>query len=325
MMITHISPAALALFLTCITTATTTAAVAVVGSTRNIVSAKEIAATSTSSSSEQQQQHRALMVGLNEMDCKESLETNDGSIVCTFRIMPSAVETSSSSSPNLIHTCMDGSNFCLTTEVYPYDQANHQQEAASNNPPPPLTTTTTTTTTKQQQQQQQDCPTYKPKSGSQCGGWIPTGANERNCMYGDNRCDCDGYGRSEASSIIWICDNDLFVAPPKPIVNVDATLQQSAAVLPPRSREPVIPSHSNRIEIPTPVNGPNCPSYMPSNGSACNWVLTNKFSSYQCGYLSGDEVPQLPGTFMMVCKCDSTDTFVCAPAAEEIYYGVQSF
>jgi len=273
-----------------------------------------------------------------------------------------AATTSSSSSastnPNtLVHDCLIGagssSNFCLTAEVHTYDQEKHQQSAtaaaaatANNSPPPPTTTTeqqqqqpqqaaannnpappptaaaaaTTTTEQQQQQQQQQDCPTYKPQSGSQCGGWIPTGATARNCMYGDNRCDCDGYGRSEASSIIWICDGDLFVAP---LVTINAELS-STVIAPtvPADTDPVIPSRADTIQIPTPINGAHCPQSMPTNGSVCHWVNTNKFSSYQCGYLTGGAT--VPGTLIMVCKCDATDTFVCAPAVDEIYQGVQS-
>jgi len=106
------------------------------------------------------------------------------------------------------------------------------------------------------------------------------------------------------------------------VVTIDAEL--SSAVIPPTApadQEPVvIPSHSETIKIPTQVNGPQCPQTMPNNGSACNWVTT-----YQCGYFSSNEKPQLPGTYMMVCKCESnTNTFVCATTPKEIYYGVQS-
>jgi len=235
------------------------------------------------------------------MECNESVDTNDGSIVCTFRVMPS-VAYCTSNNPNLIHDCLfspsmndgGGSNFCVTTEIYRStlgEVTNHQQAATANqqqaasannqvvyNPTPPTPPTPPMV-------QQQDTPI--PGSGS-----------------------------------------DLFVDTPMTIVNVQADL--SSAVIPPTApadQEPVvIPSHSDTIQVPTPVNGPNCPSTMPSNGSTCSWVDNNppKYSSYQCGYLSGDEIPQLPGTFIMVCKCDSTDTFVCAPAPEEVYYGVQS-
>jgi len=259
----------------------TTAATAVVGSTtRNIVHKNEEMAASP-------QEHRALMttVGLNQMVCNESLETKDGSIVCTFRVMPPAATTTA---PKIIHDCLfspsmndgGGSNFCVTTEISRStfaEVATHQQAAANNqvvyNPipaTPPLVQQPDTT--------------------------IPSGS-------------------------------DLFVDTPMTIINVQAEL--SSAVIPPTApADSVIPSRSDTIQIPTPVNGPNCPSTMPSTGDTCSWVTnTNppyKYSAYQCGYLSGDEVPQLPGTLILVCKCDGNDTFVCAPARDEVYLGVQS-
>jgi len=69
-------------------------------------------------------------------------------------------------------------------------------------------------------------------------------------MYGDNRCDCNGDGMSEASSIIWICDGDLFgdnTPMTPPIVTIDAEL--SSAIVPPTApadQDPVIPSHSDK-------------------------------------------------------------------------------
>jgi len=159
------------------------------GSTRNIVSKNEVAVTSITSQQEHQQEHRSLMIdiGLNEMECHESLETTDGSIVCTFRVLPPTTTDTSSTTTNpntLLQDCLflttigndRGSNYCLTTEVYrstsdAANQANDQQANAKN----PATG------------QQQDCPTYKPQSGSQCGTWLPTGASERNCMYGQHR------------------------------------------------------------------------------------------------------------------------------------------
>mmetsp|Transcript_19086 Transcript_19086/g.21035 ORF Transcript_19086/g.21035 Transcript_19086/m.21035 type:complete len:305 (+) Transcript_19086:121-1035(+) len=267
------------------------------GSTRNIVSKNEVAVTSITSQQEYQQEHRrSLMIdiGLNEMECHESLETTDGSIVCTFRIMPPTTTDTSTTTTNpntLLQDCLflttignddRGSNYCLTTEVYrstsdAANQANDQQANAKN----PATG------------QQQDCPTYKPQSGSQCGGWIPTGATARNCMYGDNRCDCNGDGMSEASSIIWICDGDLFGdnTPMTPVVTIDAEL--SSAIVPPTApadQEPVLSSHSETIQLPSPENGPNCPSTMPNNGSTCDWLQFNDYS-YQCGYFSGNEKP----------------------------------
>jgi len=290
MMITHLSPAKAIRAVLLLSTAATA-----IGSTRNIVSKNEDVAASTS---QVEQEHRSLMatVGLNEMDCHESLDTNDGSIVCTFRVMPPAATTTA---PKLIHDCLfspsmnngDGSNFCVTTEIYRStlgEVANHQavnqdQQAAPNNQvvynppfaPPPV-----------QQDTTPGSDVYNPQTITLVA---PT--------------------------------------PTTPIMTIDATL--SSAIIPPTApadEDPVIPSHSGTIQIPTPVNGPNCPATMPSNGSTCSWVNHNppKYSTYQCGYLSGDEVPQLPGTFIMVCQCDSTEKFVCAPAVDEIYQGVQS-
>lgn len=75
------------------------------------------------------------------MECTESLDTNDGSIVCTFRVMP-PVAYSTSNNPNLIHDCLftSGSNICVTTEIYrsTHDQAN---QAANQNSPTPLVAT----------------------------------------------------------------------------------------------------------------------------------------------------------------------------------------
>lgn len=80
-----------------------------------------------------------------------------------------------------------------------------------------------------------------------------------------------------------------------------------------------MPSRTETIQIPTPINGANCPSTAPNTGDACSWVDTNMFGSYQYGYLSDTSVPQLPGTFITVCKCDSTDRFVCARAVDQMY------
>eukprot|EP00751_Fragilariopsis_kerguelensis_P043779 CAMPEP_0170986178 /NCGR_PEP_ID=MMETSP0736-20130129/5931_1 /TAXON_ID=186038 /ORGANISM="Fragilariopsis kerguelensis, Strain L26-C5" /LENGTH=297 /DNA_ID=CAMNT_0011410271 /DNA_START=74 /DNA_END=967 /DNA_ORIENTATION=- len=294
MMITHLSPAKAIRAVLLLSTAAT----AVGSTTRNIVHKnEEIAAVSTSQIEEEE--HRSLMtVGLNEMECHESLDTNDGSIVCTFRVMPPAATTTA---PKLIHDCLfspsmnngSGSNFCVTTEISRStlgEVANHQatanqQQATANNQvvynppfaPPPV-----------QQDTIPGSDVYTPQTITLVAPTTPT----------------------------------------TPIMTFDATL--SSAVIPPAApavqEDPIIPSHSGTIQIPTPVNGPNCPSTMPSNGSTCSWVNNNppKYSTYQCGYLSGDEVPQLPGTFIMVCQCDSTDTFVCAPAVDEIYQGVQS-
>merc|ERR1712238_540950 len=95
----------------------------------------------------------APVVGMNQMECTESLEPQDGSIVCTFRVMPPAASTTTSNNnPKLIHDCLftSGSNFCLTTAISraTYDQAN-QPTAATNanqnqnqNLPQPLATVT---------------------------------------------------------------------------------------------------------------------------------------------------------------------------------------
>lgn len=139
MMLTHLSPAkAIRAVLLLSTTAIA------IGSTRNIISKnKEVAA----STSYEQQEPRTLMatVGLNEMDCHESVDTNDGSMVCTFRVMPPAA-TTTSNNPKLIHDCLftSGSNFCITTEIYraTYDQANQAtaSQATNQNLSPPLVT-----------------------------------------------------------------------------------------------------------------------------------------------------------------------------------------
>jgi len=241
MMITHLSPAKAIRAVLLLSTAAT----AVVGSsTRNIISKNQ----------EQQEPHRALL-GLNEMECTESLDTNDGSIVCTFRVLPPAADTSSTNNPKLIHDCLftSGSNFCITTEIYraTYDQANQQttaNQATNQNLPPSLVTVD-----------------------------------------------------AELSSAIVPANTS-----PTPPVTV------------------VLPSRTETIQIPTPVNGPHCPSTAPSNGSTCSWVKTNQYSAFQCGYLSDDTVPQLPGTFINVCKCDAADRFVCGPAVDQIYNRVDS-
>eukprot|EP00751_Fragilariopsis_kerguelensis_P045932 CAMPEP_0170992736 /NCGR_PEP_ID=MMETSP0736-20130129/9918_1 /TAXON_ID=186038 /ORGANISM="Fragilariopsis kerguelensis, Strain L26-C5" /LENGTH=358 /DNA_ID=CAMNT_0011418245 /DNA_START=108 /DNA_END=1184 /DNA_ORIENTATION=- len=251
MMITHLSPAKAIRAVLLLSTAAT----AVVGSsTRNIISKNEEVVVSTSPH-EEQEPHRALL-GLNEMECNESLESNDGSIVCTFRVLPPAADTSSTNNPKLIHDCLftSGSNFCITTEIYraTYDQANQQTSTAVNqnqNVPPPLVTTVD----------------------------------------------------AELSSAIVPAN----ISPTPP-----ATV--------------VMPSRTETIQIPTPVNGPNCPSTAPNNGSACSWVKTNQYSAFQCGYLSDDTVPQRPGTFINVCKCDAADRFVCGPAVDQIYNRVDA-
>mmetsp|Transcript_943 Transcript_943/g.1038 ORF Transcript_943/g.1038 Transcript_943/m.1038 type:complete len:158 (-) Transcript_943:695-1168(-) len=138
MMITHLlSPAKAIRAVLFLTTATT----AVVGSTtRNIARKNEEIVVSQ----EQHQEPRAL-IGLNQMECTESLDTNDGSIVCTFRIMP-PVAYSTSNNPNLIHDCLftNGSNICVTTEIYrsTHVQANQQAAVANQNPPPSSLVTT---------------------------------------------------------------------------------------------------------------------------------------------------------------------------------------
>mmetsp|Transcript_944 Transcript_944/g.1040 ORF Transcript_944/g.1040 Transcript_944/m.1040 type:complete len:332 (-) Transcript_944:60-1055(-) len=238
MMITHLlSPAKAIRAVLFLTTATT----AVVGSTtRNIARKNEEIVVSQ----EHPEPHRAL-IGLNQMECTESLDTNDGSIVCTFRVMP-PVAYSTSNNPNLIHDCLftSGSNICVTTEIYrsTHDQANQQAASANQNPSPPLVTT------------------------------------------------------------------------------VDAEL--SSAIVPANTSPTppvVMPSRTETIQIPIPINGANCPSTAPSNGDTCSWVDTNMYGSYQCGYLSDTTVPQLPGTFITVCKCDSSDRFVCARAVDQMY------
>jgi len=239
MMITHLSPAKAIQAVLLLSTAAT----AVVGSsTRNIVQKNE-----------EQEPHRALL-GLNQMECTESLDTNDGSIVCSFRVLPPAADTSSTNNPNLIHDCVftSGSNFCITTEIYraTYDQANQAtaNQATNQNLPPPLATVD-----------------------------------------------------AELSSAIVPANTS-----PTPPVTV------------------VMPSRTETIQIPTPVNGPNCPSTAPSNGSTCSWVNTNQYSAFQCGYLSDDAIPQRPGTFINVCKCDASDRFVCGPAVDQIYNRVDA-
>jgi len=246
MMILHLSPATAIRAVLLLSTAATA-----VGSTRNIVSKNEVASTS-----HEEQEHRALL-GLNEMECNESLESNDGSIVCTFRVLPPAADTSSTNNPKLIHDCLftSGSNFCITTEIYraTYDQANQQTSTANQQ---------TTATANQNQN-------------------------------------------------------------PPPLVTVDAEL--SSAIVPANTSPipPVtvvaMPSRTETIQIPTPVNGPHCPPTAPNNGSTCSWVNTNQYSAFQCGYLSDNSVPQRPGTFINVCKCDAADRFVCGPAVNDIY------
>jgi len=302
MIITYISSPAkairVALLLSCVilfakagTTNGEGRAAAVVGSTRNIVSKKEATVTSSSSSvdgssSSSQQDNRSLMIGMNEMVCNESIETKDGSIVCSFRIMPPTIEKAS----NLIHDCLFsptmGDNFCITSEVSRSTFTDANQGATTNgqaviNEPTPIVLTepqqdTTTTTTT------------------------------------DGRVDDGG---------------TLFVDTPiPPIVTIDAEL--SSVVVPAPAPAPVpapapIPSRTDTIQIPTPVNGSSCPPSLPKNGDVCRWLDTpqNHYSTYQCGYLTGDEVPQLPGTQLLVCKCDVEEKFVCALAGKEVLLG----
>merc|ERR1719162_906017 len=205
--------------------------------------------------------------------------------------MPPAVEATS---PKLIHDCLfspsmnngGGSNFCVTTEISrsTFAEVATHQQAATQQ------------AAANQNQVVFNPPPPTPPMAQQQDA-IPTGGT------------------------------DLFVDTPMTIINVQAEL--SSAVIPPTApADSIIPSRSDTIQIPTPVNGPNCPSTMPSTGDTCSWVTnTNppyKYSAYQCGYLSGDEVPQLPGTLILVCKCDSNDSFACAPARDEVYLGVQS-
>jgi len=225
------------------------------------------------------------MIGMNEMVCNESIETKDGSIVCSFRIMPPTIEKAS----NLIHDCLFsptmGDNFCITSEVSRSTFTDANQGTTTNgqaviNEPTPIVLTepqqdTTTTTT-------------------------------------DGRVDSGG---------------TLFVDTPiPPIVTIDAEL--SSAIVPAPAPVPVpapapIPSRTDTIQIPTPVNGSSCPPSLPKNGDVCRWLDTpqNHYSTYQCGYLTGDEVPQLPGTQLLVCKCDIEEKFVCALAGKEVLLG----
>ena len=315
MLLTHLSAAMAMLAVLFLTTAAT----AVAGSsTRNIVNKYE----------EPQEQHRAMMapvIGLNQMECQDSLEPKDGSIVCTFRVMPpAATTTTSNNNPKLLHDCLftSGSNFCLTTAISraTYDQAN------------PQTTTTTTTTANQQTAVANPLPPLPlpPPLVTIDAELVSTVHNYNIIEYNTTQNINHTYSRSaliESLSYIRfvITFSSFFLSPFffYSTTHTQTTYTQSSAVVPTNTApgaDPVpvpvvvLPSRTETIQLPTPVNGPNCPLTAPSTGDACSWVTTNKFSAFQCGYVS-----PAAGTFLTICKCDAVDRFVCGPAVTDIY------
>jgi len=334
MMLTHITPAVAIrlLFLTCMivfatattkadrkatttTTMTTRSITASVGSTRNIVSKKEgtiIDGSSSSSSSSTSSHHRRSLIELDEMVCQPDI-SDDGSIICTFRTMPPTDMTSTNTHHDCLYHSKMGGNICIATEVSraTFDQANGGLTSGSGPTPgstpgstPGLGSTDNNKGNDNHSIYEQKCPAIVPRSRSQCGGWIPTGANEANCMYGSTPCKC--VRNDNASLMVWNCVGD--AGDPSPIVIIDADL--SSVVIPPQEEEEaaVIPSRTGTINVPTPDNGASCPSSLPDTGDTCIELT-------RCGYHDDISSP----TKIIDCRCDANQQFSCADAVSDIY------
>merc|ERR1712161_6821 len=147
-----------------------------------------------------------------------------------------------------------------------------------------------------------------------CTSWVTSSNNYKfsayQCGYLSdtfiNICKCDASDRFVCGPAVDDIYNRVSPTntPPIPLVTIDAEL--SSVVIPPTTPNP---APVNTIE-----NGDKCPATVPSTGDTCS----NKISFYQCGYLSNGN-GNTSNTFIMVCQCGSTDSFVCAPARNGVY------
>lgn len=163
-------------------------------------------------------QNRDLMeidmnVGLNKMDCKED---SDGSIVCIFRMMP----LSELDKENVMYECFGTSknNLCLKSEV---------TEVMYNQVPESALVTATPPQNPQPQPVVVNpsivgsvgtCPAQQQNTGLGCSQYIPSGATETLCVYGQTRCECKLENNNPSIAVGWKCS----VSQQKPVTTLPA-------------------------------------------------------------------------------------------------------
>jgi len=217
---------------------------------------------------------------------------------------------------NVQHDCLfsNGSNFCLTAEVYRTNYGDIQQKPVQQRPV-------------QQQPIQQvgavgRCPSAPQATGVACAQYIPKGSRETSCYFGRTQCNCALVDNPSVTET-WNCrlnQDDTYAVPqpdlvqqpkpepqpqpvvsrpvtvvPPPVTNVDAVIQNQVSEAPP------IPINQGNI-LPNFINAPGCPMAKPSDGMSCEW-------GQSCAYYN--ESAAGVRTSAETCNCDGSCQFKC--------------
>jgi len=160
------------------------------------------------------------------------------------------------------------------------------------------------------------CPTYKPGSGTQCNGWLPSGTTFMSCKYDDQQnqdtiiCDCN--------ETLWDCNSasegDRVDSNPPPPPPSSSSSSSSSSVIDTNintnannsSPLPTVPSSNTLI-----TKSMHCPGTEPTTGEACG---TSTLLFHQCVYY--DQFPE--PTKFIDCRCNN-QVYTCNIASEETY------
>lgn len=275
-----------------------------------------------------------MLLDFGEMVCKERIPF-DGSVVCSFRTVPPTDMITS----NVHHDCLrsnDGTNFCLTAEVYrtnfgdvpqqPVQQRPVQQQPVQQQP------------VQQQPVQQMPvqqvgavgrCPSAPQATGQACAQYIPMGSRETSCYFGRTQCNC-ALSDDPTVTEAWNCrliPNDAYAVPqpdlvqqpkpqpkpqpvvsrpvtnpavtvvPPPVTNVDAVIQNQVSTVPP------VPINEGNI-LPQFINPAGCPIDHPDDGTSCDWGQSCAYYIMEDGEAVG----------AVDCNCDGSCEFQCVPS-----------